>query len=70
MQDTLWNNLADAAVMVLPFIEKTFGPYPWKQYSFVHGGDGGMEYPMSTLINNPGCWDGAFMNGCTAGTRG
>jgi hypothetical protein len=53
-QDTLWNNLADAAVMVLPFIEKTFGPYPYKQYSFVHGGDGGMEYPMSTLINNPG----------------
>src|SRR5580698_6046377 len=53
-QDTLWTNLADAAVMVLPFIEKTFGPYPWKQYSFVHGGDGGMEYPMSTLINNPG----------------
>jgi hypothetical protein len=53
-QDTLWNNLADGAVMVLPFIERTFGPYPWKQYSFVHGGDGGMEYPMSTLINNPG----------------
>jgi len=52
--DTNWNNLADAAVIVLPFIEKTFGPYPWKQYSFVHGGDGGMEYPMSTLINNPG----------------
>jgi len=53
-QDTAWNSLADAAVMVLPFIEKTFGPYPYKQYSFVHGGDGGMEYPMSTLINNPG----------------
>jgi Peptidase family M1 domain len=53
-QDTLWNNLADAAVMVLPFVEKTFGPYPWKQYSFVHGGDGGMEYPMSCLIDNPG----------------
>ncbi len=53
-QDTLWMNLADGAVMVLPFIEKTFGPYPWRQYSFVDGGDGGMEYPMSTLINNPG----------------
>jgi Peptidase family M1 domain len=52
--DTLWNNLADGAVIVLPFIEKTFGPYPYKQYSFVHGGDGGMEYPMGTLINNPG----------------
>jgi Peptidase family M1 domain len=53
-QDTLWTTLADAAVTVLPFIERTFGPYPYKQYSFVHGGDGGMEYPMSTLINNPG----------------
>jgi len=52
--DTAWNELADAAVMVLPFIEKTFGKYPYKQYSFVHGGDGGMEYPMSTLINGPG----------------
>lgn len=52
-QDTLWNTLADAAVIVLPFIEKTFGAYPYKQYSFVHGGDGGMEYPMSTLINGP-----------------
>ncbi|MBS1664693.1 MAG: M1 family metallopeptidase [Bacteroidetes bacterium] len=52
-QDTLWNKLADGAVIALPFIEKTFGPYPYKQYSFVHGGDGGMEYPMSTLINGP-----------------
>ena len=52
--DTAWNALADAAVLVLPFIEKTFGKYPYKQYSFVHGGDGGMEYPMSTLINGPG----------------
>jgi hypothetical protein len=58
-QDTLWNDLADGAVTVLPFIEKNFGPYPYRQYSFVHGGDGGMEYPMSTLINNPGV-GGAF----------
>jgi len=52
-QDTLWKTLADVAVVVLPYIEKTFGPYPYKQYSFVHGGDGGMEYPMSTLIAGP-----------------
>jgi len=52
-QDTLWNTLADAAVVALPFIEKNFGKYPYKQYSFIHGGDGGMEYPMSTLINGP-----------------
>ena len=51
--DAAWNKVADAAVAVLPFIEKNFGKYPYKQYSFVHGGDGGMEYPMSTLINGP-----------------
>jgi hypothetical protein len=45
-----WQKMADAAVTVLPFIEKRFGPYPYKQYSFIHGGDGGMEYPMGTLL--------------------
>ena len=45
-----WITVADAAVTVLPFIEANFGAYPYKQYSFVHGGDGGMEYPMSTLL--------------------
>ncbi|MBS1934569.1 MAG: M1 family metallopeptidase, partial [Bacteroidetes bacterium] len=52
--DAAWNALADAAVEVLPFIEKHFGKYPYKQYSFVQGGDGGMEYPMSTLVINSG----------------
>ncbi len=58
-QDAAWNTLADAAVIVLPYIEKTFGKYPWKQYSFVHGGDGGMEYPMATLLAGPSL-GGAF----------
>ncbi|MES1214832.1 MAG: M1 family metallopeptidase [Bacteroidota bacterium] len=49
-----WEALLDMAQKALPFIEKTFGPYPYKQYSFVHGGDGGMEYPMATLLINPG----------------
>lgn len=48
-----WQKVADAAVIVLPFIEKNFGDYPYKQYSFIHGGDGGMEYPMSTLLVGP-----------------
>lgn len=52
--DKQWQDVADAAVTVLPFIEKTFGPYPYKQYSFIHGGDGGMEYPMGTLLAGPG----------------
>ena len=50
--DASWTQIADAAVTVLPFIEKTFGPYPYQQYSFIHGGDGGMEYPMATLISS------------------
>ncbi|MFZ4057708.1 MAG: M1 family metallopeptidase [Ferruginibacter sp.] len=52
--DQAWENVADAAVTVLPFIEKTFGKYPYPQYSFIHGGDGGMEYPMATLLSGPG----------------
>ncbi len=58
-QDTLWEAVADAAVIVLPFMEQHFGKYPYKQYSFIHGGDGGMEYPMSTLLAGPGL-GGAF----------
>lgn len=49
-----WKEVADAAVAVYPFIVKNFGAYPYKQYSFIHGGDGGMEYPMGTLLAGPG----------------
>ena len=51
-----WEKILDDAERALPFIEKTFGPYTYKQYSFIHGGDGGMEYPMSTLLASPGAW--------------
>src|SRR5436309_4479262 len=53
-EDAQWNEVADAAVTVLPFMEKTFGKYPYKQYSFIHGGDGGMEYPMCTMMVRAG----------------
>lgn len=51
--DTAWITVADAAVVALPFMESKFGKYPYPQYSFIHGGDGGMEYPMATLIVGP-----------------
>lgn len=51
-----WEKVLDDAERALPFIEKHFGPYPYKQFSFIHGGDGGMEYPMSTLLIGPGAW--------------
>lgn len=49
-----WKKVVDDAARALPYIEKRFGAYPYKQYSFVHGGDGGMEYPMATLLKGPG----------------
>ena len=51
--DTAWNTVADAAVFTLPFVESKFGKYPYPQYSFIQGGDGGMEYPMATLLIGP-----------------
>jgi Peptidase family M1 domain len=52
--DDAWKAVADAAEIVYPFIKDNFGEYPYKQYSFIQGGDGGMEYPMATLLNGPG----------------
>jgi hypothetical protein len=49
-EEARWKEMADAAVVVYPFIKKTFGEYAYKQYSFMHGGDGGMEYPMTTML--------------------
>ncbi|RYY52012.1 MAG: M1 family peptidase, partial [Chitinophagaceae bacterium] len=51
-----WEQVLVDAEKAMPFIEKTFGAYPYKQYSFIHGGDGGMEYPMATLLYGPGAW--------------
>ena len=51
--DSAWNNVLWAADQVLPFIEKRFGKYPYPQYSFIQGGDGGMEYAMATLLKGP-----------------
>ena len=34
----------------IDYLSQKFGQYPYKQFSVVQGGDGGMEYAMSTLI--------------------
>ncbi|MBK8953039.1 MAG: M1 family metallopeptidase [Chitinophagaceae bacterium] len=51
-----WEKLITNAEKAFPFIEKTFGAYLYKQFSFIQGGDGGMEYPMITLLTGPGAW--------------
>ncbi|MBC6427111.1 MAG: M1 family metallopeptidase [Ekhidna sp.] len=45
-----WNELPGLAVKAFEFIEKNYGEYPYSHYSVIQGGDGGMEYPMATLI--------------------
>ncbi len=45
-----WYNLAGYTAETFAFANKHFGKYPYKQYSVIQGGDGGMEYPMATLI--------------------
>jgi hypothetical protein len=45
-----WKKLQDAGIKHFQFMNKTFGKYPYDTYSIIQGGDGGMEYPMCTLI--------------------
>lgn len=52
--DEQWEEVMWAAEFAFPYVNKNFGPYTYKQYSFIQGGDGGMEYAMGTLLNGPG----------------
>lgn len=45
-----WGRLPAIIDKALDYINAHYGQYPYKQYSFIQGGDGGMEYPMATLI--------------------
>ena len=45
-----WRKLQPHSVGLMKYFNENIGEYPWKQYSIIQGGDGGMEYAMSTLI--------------------
>lgn len=53
-----WKALQPMMVKVMGIFNKTVGDYPYKQYSFIQGGDGGMEYAMCTLILGQGKFEG------------
>jgi peptidase M1-like protein len=53
-----WEALPGIMDKALVYINKHFGMYPYDQYSFIQGGDGGMEYPMATLIRGNGSFNG------------
>ncbi|HBH06138.1 MAG TPA: peptidase M1 [Flavobacteriales bacterium] len=51
--DTLaeqWKEVQPEVVKIFKIANQVFGRYPYSRYSVVQGGDGGMEYPMSTFI--------------------
>ncbi len=45
-----WKDLQPKTAQLMRFFSENIGQYPYKQYSVIQGGDGGMEYAMSTLI--------------------
>lgn len=45
-----WKRLQPKTAEILAYYNKIVGKYPYKQYSVIQGGDGGMEYAMCTLI--------------------
>ena len=53
-----WKNLQPKTVALMKIYNETVGEYPYKQYSVIQGGDGGMEYAMCTLILGQGSFDG------------
>jgi len=48
----VWKRMQPYAVRSFKLMNAKFGRYPYKQYSVIQGGDGGMEYPMATLITS------------------
>lgn len=53
-----WKKVQGIAVKVFQHLNENFGKYPFDTYSIIQGGDGGMEYPMCTLILGEGSLDG------------
>ena len=45
-----WKKLQPLTAELMEYFNSSIGDYPYKQYSVVQGGDGGMEYAMLTLI--------------------
>lgn len=45
-----WEVLPKYTIQCFDLMKEMFGEYPYPTYSVIQGGDGGMEYPMATLI--------------------
>ncbi|XLS29222.1 M1 family metallopeptidase [Flavobacteriaceae bacterium M23B6Z8] len=55
-----WKKIQPLTADLLAYYNENIGPYPWKQYSVIQGGDGGMEYAMCTLITGGSSFNALF----------
>lgn len=53
-----WKKIQPKTVQLMAYYNRIVGDYPYKQYSIIQGGDGGMEYAMCTLILGNGKYEG------------
>lgn len=61
-----WKEFQPYAVDFLTFFSDNIGKYPYKQYSVIMAGDGGMEYAMCTFITGSGYSDYRRLLGVTS----
>ena len=45
-----WEKLPEYTIRAFQYVNEHYGKYPYEKYSVIQAGDGGMEYPMATLI--------------------
>ncbi len=55
-----WKKLQPKTADLMNYFSKHIGKYPYKQYSIIQGGDGGMEYAQCTLITGKRKWGSLF----------
>ena len=55
-----WKKLQPKTAELMKYFSENIGPYPYKQYSVIQGGDGGMEYAQCTLVTGKRSWGSLF----------
>jgi hypothetical protein len=48
--DEQWQKMPAILNRARSIMNEHFGKYPYNEYAFIQGGDGGMEYPLATMI--------------------
>ena len=55
-----WKDLQPKTAELITYFSENVGQYPYKQYSVIQGGDGGMEYAMATLVTGQRSYGSLF----------